>query len=114
MFRQQFRRAGLLIWPRSKRLLNAVHGGLGQQTLRLHFMLVGRAEGWGRCLPGVAMRYSMLAGHACSLTPATTVPLCQQSPAGQPGEIAASSPSSGPLRSATQGLREGRESEAFE
>lgn len=38
--RQQFRRAGLLIWPRSKRLLNAVHADLAQQTLRLHSMLV--------------------------------------------------------------------------
>ena len=47
--RQQFRRAGLLVWPRSKRLLNAVHGDLAQQTLRLHSMLVGGAQGWGRC-----------------------------------------------------------------
>lgn len=38
--RQQFRRAGLLIWPRSKRLLNAVHADLPQQTLRLSSMLV--------------------------------------------------------------------------
>lgn len=38
--RQQFRCAGLLIWPRSKRLLNAVQADLDQQTLRLSSMLV--------------------------------------------------------------------------
>ena len=44
MRRQQFRRAGLLISPRSKRLLNAVHADLAQQTLRLNSMLVSASN----------------------------------------------------------------------
>ena len=38
--RQQFRRTGLLIWPRSKRLLVTAGSEMGYQILRLHSMLV--------------------------------------------------------------------------
>ena len=37
---QQWRHVGLLLWPRSKRLLNAVSAAPALQTLRLHSMLV--------------------------------------------------------------------------
>ncbi|KAL4451961.1 hypothetical protein ABPG75_007623 [Micractinium tetrahymenae] len=51
----EFRRVGLLVWPRRKRLLNAVHTDLAGYVLRLHALLSPGEQQQGQQLSSLAV-----------------------------------------------------------